>query len=61
MERFNLSREGFFVKLLNLFKSSLWKTTWGRHCWELIAVAEKTEVREWLETEATAMKKKTQR
>lgn len=29
--------------------------------WELISVAEKAKVRQWLETEATAMKKMTQR
>lgn len=26
-------------------------------CWELIDVAEKAKVKQWLETEATAMKK----
>lgn len=30
-------------------------------CWELIDVAEKAKVKQWLETEATAMKKNTQR
>lgn len=35
-----------FVKLLSLFKSGLWKITSGRHCWELIAVAEKAKVRQ---------------
>lgn len=47
-----------FGKLLSLFESGLWKITSGRHCWELIAVAEKAKVRQWLETKATAMKKR---